>query len=582
MPATDTALDSLRVCLLSGDWIPLSLPERIRERTRDCRIVSLGGATEGSIWSILHEIDRVAPDWTSIPYGRAMNGQSVQILDHALTPCPTWTPGQIHIGGHGTALGYWRFPEGERESFVFDGRTGRRLYRTGDWGRLRPDGTIEFLGRRDAQVKVRGHRIELREVESALAGLAGVEQAAVVATEDRNDRRLAAFVVSESPTPEIREDLARRLPDYMLPATLTALAALPMSSTDKLDRAALVHTAEALAAPRPPAQTSPAPQHSPASDTPHWNTVTEQLVRETLNDLLPGHPGLDDDLLAFGLTSVDFIRLANAMEKHGRRPDLKTFYRNPVLRTLLEHTGPPDSPGDAPTAATPWTSFRELTDPADRANFRAAAPFYPPAPPTRTLPALSPPATTRAATPRSFTPAPVSAQALSRLLSCMRRTDRDGRSVFAYPSAGGLYNVRAHVHLRPGRIDGTPGGTYTYHPDAHDLIPQVQDIDLDTNLHIGPVNRPLAASAAFTLFLTTDPADSAPLYGRDAEPLALLNAGYMGQLLCRTAADLGLGLCPVHGVDFETVRWLLPDGERLVLLHTLVGGVPAPHGEAGR
>jgi nitroreductase len=120
------------------------------------------------------------------------------------------------------------------------------------------------------------------------------------------------------------------------------------------------------------------------------------------------------------------------------------------------------------------------------------------------------------------------------------------------------------------------GGVYRYHPDAHDLIAHATGIGLaPAAMHLGPVNRPAATSAAFTLFLVTDPADSAPLYGPDAEPLALLNAGYMGQLLCERATESGLGLCPVHGVDFDPVRWLLPDGERLVLLHTLLGGVPA-------
>ncbi|MFJ6769390.1 nitroreductase family protein, partial [Kitasatospora sp. NPDC091257] len=121
---------------------------------------------------------------------------------------------------------------------------------------------------------------------------------------------------------------------------------------------------------------------------------------------------------------------------------------------------------------------------------------------------------------------------------------------------------------------GLPGGLYGYHPDAHDLTPHAPDIDLDPGIHLGPANRPLANTAAFAVLLATDPADSAPLYGCDAEPLALLNAGYMGQLLCHTATEAGLALAPVHGVDFDRIRWMLPGGEHLVLLHTLLGGIP--------
>ncbi|MEV4560023.1 amino acid adenylation domain-containing protein [Kitasatospora sp. NPDC049285] len=569
LPAGETVLEGLRVCLLSGDWIPLDLPGRLRERAPKCRIVSLGGATEGSIWSVLYEIDDVDPAWSSIPYGTAMTGQSVQVLDHQLLPCPAHVPGQLHIGGHGTALGYWQAPELTEEAFVFDGRTGRRLYRTGDWGRLRPDGTLEFLGRRDAQVKIRGFRVELREVETALRAVPGVEQAAAVATGERTNRRLAAFVVTTRPLDEVRADLARRLPAHMLPGSLTALPALPLSATSKVDRGALERLAADLELPAPQPETPPA----------RHGTGLEEKVLAALAAILPDRPGLDEDLLVFGITSVDVIRLANTIEQHtGQRPDVKVFYQAPTLRTLLQHT-------DAPAAEQPtspvvpgaWSGWPQVTDPAERAAFRAARPARGLAPALRTLPQRPPgrvDARARRRTPRGFDPRPVTVDALTDLLESLRRTDTGGRPAHLYPSAGGLYAVQAHLHVRPGRVQGLPGGLYGYHPDAHDLVPYAPDLDLDPGVHLGPANRPLANTAAFSIFLATDPADSAPLYGSDAEHLALLNAGYIGQLLCQTATETGLGLAPVHGVDFDRIRWLLPGGERLVLLHTLLGGIP--------
>ncbi|MFD9064160.1 amino acid adenylation domain-containing protein [Kitasatospora purpeofusca] len=567
LPAGDTVLEGLRVCLLSGDWIPLDLPGRLRERAPKCRTVSLGGATEGSIWSVLHEIGDVDPAWPSIPYGCAMTGQSVQVLDDRLLPCPVHVPGQLYIGGHGTALGYWRAPELTEAAFVFDGRTGRRLYRTGDWGRLRPDGTLEFLGRRDAQVKIRGYRVELREVETALCAVPGVEQAAVVATGERTDRRLAAFAVTDRSLEAVRADLARRLPAHMLPASLTVLPELPLSATSKVDRGAL----ERLAADFD--HRSSRPDTGPA----RHDTGLEAEVRAALAAIVPGRPGLDEDLLAFGITSVDVIRLANTVEQHaGRRPDLKAFYAAPTLRTLLQHA---DRPTDAPAPAAPgvWSGWAQLTDPAERAAFRAARPAHGPAPAARVLPQRPPAAMearARRRTPRAFTPRPVTLDALVDLLDSLRRAEAGGRPAFLYPSAGGLYAVQVHLHVRPGRVQGLPGGLYGYHPDAHDLTPHAPDVDLDPGIHLGPANRPLAGTAAFTVFLATDPADSAPLYGPDAEPLALLNAGYIGQLLCTAATGAGLALAPVHGLDFDRIRWLLPDGERLVLLHTLLGGIP--------
>uniref|UniRef100_UPI002F9169BB AMP-binding protein n=1 Tax=Kitasatospora sp. NBC_01519 TaxID=2903576 RepID=UPI002F9169BB len=567
LPPGDTVLEGLRVCLLSGDWIPLQLPGRLRERAPKCRILSLGGATEGSIWSVLHEIGDVDPAWSSIPYGCAMTGQSVQVLDDQLRPCPAHVPGQLYIGGHGTALGYWQAPELTEAAFVFDGRTGRRLYRTGDWGRLRPDGTLEFLGRRDAQVKIRGYRVELREVETALCAVPGVEQAAVVATGERTDRRLAAFLVTVRPLDAVRADLARRLPAHMLPASFAVLPELPLSATSKVDRGALERLAADL-------------DHralQPAAGAARHDTGLEEKVRAALAAIVPGRVGLDEDLLAFGITSVDVIRLANAVEQHtGQRPDLKAFYAVPTLRTLLRHA---DAPTDDPVPAAPgaWSGWPQLTDPEKRAAFRAARPAHGPAPVSRTLPEQEPghlDLRARRRTPRTFGPRPVTLAALADLLESLRRTDTGGRPAFLYPSAGGLYAVQVYLHVRPGRVQGLPGGLYGYHPDAHDLTPHAPDIDLDPGIHLGPANRPLANTAAFAVLLATDPADSAPLYGCDAEPLALLNAGYMGQLLCHTATEAGLALAPVHGVDFDRIRWMLPGGEHLVLLHTLLGGIP--------
>lgn len=569
LPASaDDSLTSVRLWLLSGDWIPLDLPGRLRARAGQCRVISLGGATEGSIWSILHEIGDIQDAWASIPYGTSMTGQRVQVLDEDLLPCPVWTPGQIHIAGHGTAAGYWGEPELTETAFVFDGRTGQTWYRTGDWGRLMPDGTIEFLGRRDDQVKIRGYRVELREVETALGALDGVEQAAVVVTGERSDRRLHAVVVSTRPPADLRAGLARRLPSHMLPATLTRRTDLPRTATGKIDRAELARTV---------------PQPDPAAPAQNRAEAEQpEPLRDALCALLPAPAGLDDDLLDAGLTSIDVIRMANLVEQHtGLRPGLTAFYQAPTLRTLLQHTDGDrtDHPPAAVADTSPWAAFPTLTDPPERERFRSARPAYPPAGAHRLLPAAPASAASlraRRFTPRRFSARPVTAGALGHLLESLRRDPAPGRSGFLYPSAGGLYSVQLHLYARPGRVEGLDGGVYRYHPDAHDLLEHATGIDLDpAAVHLGPVNRPAALSAAFTLFLVTDPADSAPLYGPDAEPLALLNAGYMGQLLCERAAEADLGLCPVHGVDFDPVRWLLPEGEHLVLLHTLLGGIPA-------
>ncbi|AVP97138.1 hypothetical protein C7S18_08000 [Ahniella affigens] len=161
---------SLRLVMLSGDWIPVDLPARIRRAAThsNFELVSLGGATEASIWSNYHQIVTVDPSWKSIPYGRPLTNQWFHVLDRDLQHCPDWVAGDLYIGGIGLAKGYWRDPAKTAESFIRHPLTNERLYRTGDMGRYRDDGEIEFLGRRDSQVKIQGFRVELGEIESLL------------------------------------------------------------------------------------------------------------------------------------------------------------------------------------------------------------------------------------------------------------------------------------------------------------------------------------------------------------------------------------------------------------------------------
>jgi amino acid adenylation domain-containing protein len=189
-----------RLVMLSGDWIPLGLPGQVRALWPEARVISLGGATEASIWSIFHPVGEIEAGWRSIPYGKPLANQTFHALDDALEPRPVWVPGQLYIGGWGVARGYWRDPERTAASFVIHPATGERLYRTGDLGRYLPDGSLEFLGREDFQVKINGHRIELGEIEAALVRHPEVREAAAAAVGDpRGARHLVAWVV---PDPE--------------------------------------------------------------------------------------------------------------------------------------------------------------------------------------------------------------------------------------------------------------------------------------------------------------------------------------------------------------------------------------------
>jgi amino acid adenylation domain-containing protein len=198
---TAARFDSLRLSMFSGDWIPVTLPEQVRAFAPRARVISLGGATEASIWSIMYPIERVDPAWKSIPYGRPMANQRFHVLDGELQPVPVGIIGQLHIGGVGVAQGYLSRPGLTAEKFVpdpFGGEPGARLYRTGDLGRYLEGGDIEFLGRMDQQVKIHGFRIELGEIEAALSQHPSVRENVVVAQPNpHGEKRLAAYVVPE-------------------------------------------------------------------------------------------------------------------------------------------------------------------------------------------------------------------------------------------------------------------------------------------------------------------------------------------------------------------------------------------------
>lgn len=188
---------SLRLVILGGDWIPVSLPERLRALVPAVEIVSVGGPTETTIWSIWHPVGPRDLDWPSIPYGRPIPNLRYYILDERLEDRPDWVPGTMWCAGAGLSSGYFRDPQRTAAVFRFHPDTGERIYNTGDRGRYRPDGTIEFLGRTDLQVKIRGVRIELGEIEAALESHPFLRRAVVVAqgAKGSNERFLAAFVV---------------------------------------------------------------------------------------------------------------------------------------------------------------------------------------------------------------------------------------------------------------------------------------------------------------------------------------------------------------------------------------------------
>ncbi|MGN6381061.1 MAG: amino acid adenylation domain-containing protein [Dyella sp.] len=234
------SLDTVRVLVSGGDVVTQDV---VRRWAPGRRLFNAYGPTEITVAASLHECAADAPG--APPIGRPLPNTRIYVLDAHREPVPVGVVGELYIGGAGVARGYLDRPELTAERFVadpFGTDPDARMYKTGDLGRWRPDGTIDFLGRNDFQVKIRGFRIELGEIEARLRECAGVREAAVVAREDTpGDKRLVAYYAgaAESTVEALRSYLADRLPGYMVPAAFVRMDALPLSPNGKLDRKAL-------------------------------------------------------------------------------------------------------------------------------------------------------------------------------------------------------------------------------------------------------------------------------------------------------------------------------------------------------
>ncbi|GAA4092704.1 non-ribosomal peptide synthetase [Nonomuraea soli] len=575
----------LRLVFLSGDYTPLPLPDAVRGLFPNASIVSLGGATEATVWSNYFEVGAVDPAWRSIPYGRPIDNSRYYILDEDQQPCPVGTEGDLHIAGQCLSLGYRNQPELTAERFVADPfarEPGQRMYRTGDRAAYLPDGTIIFLGRADAQVKIRGFRVELGEIEHRLRLHPGVRDVVVVARDDEaGERKLVAYVIAESgrapSVAELRGHAAETLPDYMVPNYVAFLTTFPATDNGKLDRDAL---------PWPVNGESPA-EAAPAAPA-------DELVREIsamFAGLLDGgEVDPAQDLWDQGATSFTMVQVSKALQKsRGTRIAVSALLENPTVNGIARTVAaqlPAGAPAPQPATPAPAEPAPaedapaevEFFSPEDRAAFkegawnlrRAGAEAIR----LETLDVAQEHYTWRSSI-REFGQGPVPRHALSRLLGLLRERRIDGEERHLYPSAGDTYAVQAYLHVAKDGVDGLAEGVYYYHPREHALQLVNDRPDIDRTVHFS-YNRPTYDRAAFSLYLVGQLKGIEPLYGEQSLKYLTLEAGYLGQLLMTGQAASGLGLCPIGDIAFDRLRDQLDldDGHRF--LQAFLGG-PASH-----
>ena len=348
----------VRLVLLGGDWIPLALPNRARGHLSEAaQVVSMGGATEVSMDSTIHVIERVDPRRRSIPYGAPMANQTAYVLDSTLSPLPVGVAGELYLGGTGVGWGYHNRARLSAERFLpdpFASAPGARMYRTGDRARWMPDGDLELLGRIDFQIKINGYRVETGEIEAALRDLLGGGSCLVAAHGARDGAKtLVAYLVAapgaEGPSDdELERALSTRLPRHMVPAAFVRLDAFPLTGNGKINRAAL------------PAPVVTAHRGRGAeSDT---ERMLVALWREVLGvDEVP----VDAGFFSLGGNSIAVIRMVSAARRAGLTITPRMVFSHQTIETLAKALDEHDAPAAEDTPARPRDT-RPVATPSQR------------------------------------------------------------------------------------------------------------------------------------------------------------------------------------------------------------------------
>lgn len=344
-------LAPLQQLLAGGDVLSPAHVVRALRALPGCRLINGYGPTENTTFSCCYSIPRDYAGDAPVPIGRAIRQTGALVLDEALRPVAAGEPGELCLTGAGLALGYWNRPELTAQAFVTQPASGTRLYRTGDRVRCRADGNLEFLGRLDRQVKINGKRVELDEIEARLRAIGRVQDAAVVCTpaSDGAQRHIAAFVTAAAPLDlaALRGTLREDLPDYMMPASISQLPALPLSPSGKIDRARLP-----LAAPGEAVKGRAATNATEAALLEIWRRV---LGTSTV--------GVDDNFFDLGGTSLGLMEVhANMRRSLASDVTIVEMFQYPRISALAARLtrGAP-----APRSA--------LLDPSERARRARAA-----------------------------------------------------------------------------------------------------------------------------------------------------------------------------------------------------------------
>ncbi|MCY1042398.1 amino acid adenylation domain-containing protein [Corallococcus sp. bb12-1] len=619
----------LRTLIFAGERLDFAMLRGWFERHGDAAmLVNMYGITETTVHStfrVVRASDLEAPSLIGVP----IPDLRIHLLDEHQRPVRDGETGEIYVQGPGVARGYYRRPDLTQARFLRapESQPGR-MYRSGDLARRRADGDIEYIGRADLQVQLRGFRVELGEVEAALLRLPDIRAAAVVVRDAHGpDPKLVAFVVDrqgqKSDAQEVRRALRRMLPDYMVPNRVVPLEALPLTAVGKLDRKALQSLAEGREEEARSSATAPV-------------SLRADLCRFVAAELELSTLGGEDDIFELGATS---LTVTNVSERARRELGVEvpvplwlefnsvsavcralesaasssaavvppapaplpvqarvempalSVSQLETLRTLmcgeLELSRLPDDADFFELGATSLTLANVVAAFMERTGAELGVSVLLEAPTLAALRARFLPRETPVESPRGSSgisaprPAPGEALSLERLstqLAPFRTRLIDGAPRRLYASAGGKYAVRVQVEVRPGGVAGLEPGLYAYASDTHALR-LLRKEGLAAEDLLNPVERAAHARAPYCLHFVAHLEDLRATYQGFSEFFSFLDTGYMEHLAERTAAPLGLTLRALRGLEPERLHAALGlDGHRLAvssLVATRGGSDPA-------
>ncbi|MDX6189700.1 non-ribosomal peptide synthetase [Flavobacterium sp. Fl-318] len=597
---SDSNTIPLEKVFLSGDWIPLSTFDRMKKLLPETSLVSMGGATEASIWSNFYEVKQIKEDWSSIPYGYPLSNQEFYILDESGRPCPSFVKGKLHIAGKGLAVAYWGREDLTQQAFYVHPTLHIRLYDTGDYGQYIEEGIIEFLGRKDDQLKINGYRIEIAEIQMAFQKCNPTLDPVILPIgEKAANKKLVAYVKATVETfseSALKKQLAAYLPPYIIPDSIIPLASYPVTNNGKIDRNKLIQLA-----------TEKTVAHSEKSNA-------EKRLKNNQNQYGAVHPVLkvvrevfdlpelsvQDQFSELGISSIDIIRLANQLETSFLdRPAVGDMVRLDSTAELIAYyeekdihfeeidsvnaqivSGnmqaiPPQFLLYTPEQMKYLNGLKFIDKLDDRQSYKKSRVAKRKDLASNNRISLSETKTTDLPgewrkSYRSFLDKVVSFEEFKGYLNLCSAQAMDQNHRFNYASSGGIYPVQIYLTVFKDKVENVKEGYYYFDPYSQELVLiSSENVISPTQLNF---NHQWLEQGAFAVHMVADMEAVYPVYQKESLKFCMLEGGLISQLLESDGAHYNIGSCQLGGYDFEQIKAYLNLSVQHFYIHTLIAG----------